>query len=467
MTEQAKTFRIFVSSTFSDLKAERNALQATVFPRLRELCQQHNARFQPIDLRWGVSEEASLDQQAMNICLSEVQRCQDTSPRPNFIVLLGDRYGWMPPPAQIPQDEYEQILSVISADEASLQGEWYTEDKNARIPGKDGRIQHEYRLNPREKGGPYEEYKVWQPVEARLHEILSKADEKLNLPEARKLTYQASATHQEIQAGALSQGDAPEHVFCFLRHIPNLPQSFDLSDLKEMFAARLRLEYPQGLNEKSETLVQWVEEVPAGMGSTDLRDQMATKAEEFPKGSVERELLTFMRQALADFVARDYINLREEDASIDQSAYARLGALKETLRDQFSANLFSAEAVRWMGDQHPPEDQPHQPISTDHIGALPDSLEACQPMLEPGYQPKSLCEAAFQSLGRVILAEIEAPHQVEKAPEAFHIQPAETLDDEGRANHAFAEERLKYFVGREGILEKISTYLRYDDRRLL
>ena len=109
MSERAQTFRIFVSSTFSDLKAERNALQAFVFPRLRELCQGHNARFQPIDLRWGVSEEASLDQQAMNICLSEVQRCQDTSPRPNFIVLLGDRYGWMPPPAQIPQQEYEQI----------------------------------------------------------------------------------------------------------------------------------------------------------------------------------------------------------------------------------------------------------------------------------------------------------------------------------------------------------------------
>jgi hypothetical protein len=37
MTHQARTFRVFVSSTFSDLKAERNALQQRVFPRLREL----------------------------------------------------------------------------------------------------------------------------------------------------------------------------------------------------------------------------------------------------------------------------------------------------------------------------------------------------------------------------------------------------------------------------------------------
>jgi NACHT domain- and WD repeat-containing protein len=54
MPASARTFRIFVSSTFSDLKDERNALRARVFPRLRELCQQHGARFQVIDLRWAI-----------------------------------------------------------------------------------------------------------------------------------------------------------------------------------------------------------------------------------------------------------------------------------------------------------------------------------------------------------------------------------------------------------------------------
>ena len=102
MAQSSRTFRVFVSSTFSDLKEERNALQEKVFPRLRDLAAAHSCRFQVIDLRWGVSEEASLDQQAMNICLGEIERCQKVSPRPNFIVLLGDRYGWCPPPSQIP-----------------------------------------------------------------------------------------------------------------------------------------------------------------------------------------------------------------------------------------------------------------------------------------------------------------------------------------------------------------------------
>ena len=62
--------RVFVSSTFSDLKPERNALQAQVFPRLEQLCAQNGFQFQAIDLRWGVSSEAGLDHRTMRIFLS-------------------------------------------------------------------------------------------------------------------------------------------------------------------------------------------------------------------------------------------------------------------------------------------------------------------------------------------------------------------------------------------------------------
>jgi len=91
-----RTFRVFVSSTFEDLKEERDALQREVFPKLRKLCEQHGARFQAIDLRWGVRDEAALDQKTMEICLREIRRCQRTGVKPNFIVLLGQRYGWRP-----------------------------------------------------------------------------------------------------------------------------------------------------------------------------------------------------------------------------------------------------------------------------------------------------------------------------------------------------------------------------------
>jgi hypothetical protein len=44
MARYSRIFRVFVSSTFSDLKAEREALQDHVFPKLRDLCFQHNCR---------------------------------------------------------------------------------------------------------------------------------------------------------------------------------------------------------------------------------------------------------------------------------------------------------------------------------------------------------------------------------------------------------------------------------------
>ena len=119
-TGRSRTFRLFVSSTFQDLRAERNALHAHVFPRLRELCRRHGCRFQAIDLRWGVSEEAALDQQTMNICLREIERCHQVTPRPNFLVLLGDRYGWRPPPPRIPASEFDALLEHVTAEEAEL-----------------------------------------------------------------------------------------------------------------------------------------------------------------------------------------------------------------------------------------------------------------------------------------------------------------------------------------------------------
>ena len=84
MERRELTFRVFISLTFSDLKAKRDALQRDVFPRLHEYCQKHGCRFQAIDLRWGVSEEASADQSTMRICRAEIARCQAVTPRPQF-----------------------------------------------------------------------------------------------------------------------------------------------------------------------------------------------------------------------------------------------------------------------------------------------------------------------------------------------------------------------------------------------
>ena len=127
--------RVFVSSTFSDLKLERDALQESVFPRLERRCQSQGFQFQAIDLRWGVPAEAALDHRTMRICFEELRRSQQTSPEPNFLILLGDRYGWRPIPELILEHDFEQLQQHASnADEQNVLRSWYRRDFNSIAP---------------------------------------------------------------------------------------------------------------------------------------------------------------------------------------------------------------------------------------------------------------------------------------------------------------------------------------------
>jgi len=261
----ARTFRLFVSSTFADLEAERNVLQESVFPRLQALCLAAGCHFQPIDLRWGISEEATLDQQTMRVCLEEIERCRKVTPRPNFIVLLGDRYGWRPPPPEIPAAEWAALVPHIPPAGRELAEAWYRLDANDLPP--------RYHLRPR--SGRETEAAVWAPVEAELQATFAAAAGVLADPERRGF-YQGSATEQEVAAGVPGAGvpgagDTSGRVFCFFRTItghpgtgstptfvePEGPARHQLAELKEM----LRRLLPGGVHEYA---TRWAGDGPGG-----------------------------------------------------------------------------------------------------------------------------------------------------------------------------------------------------------
>ena len=83
-----KTVRIFISSTFRDMQAERDHLVRFVFPRLREDLLNRHIHLVDVDLRWGVTSE----QDASQVCREIINEC-----RPRFLCMLGGRYGWVPP----------------------------------------------------------------------------------------------------------------------------------------------------------------------------------------------------------------------------------------------------------------------------------------------------------------------------------------------------------------------------------
>lgn len=96
---QSRELRVFISSTFRDLVEEREQLTRKVFPALRALCRERGVEFTEIDLRWGLTDEEAHNGKIIRTCFEEIDVC-----RPYFIGIIGSRYGWAPPFAEIQKD---------------------------------------------------------------------------------------------------------------------------------------------------------------------------------------------------------------------------------------------------------------------------------------------------------------------------------------------------------------------------
>ena len=85
---------IFISSTFEDMHWERDILHTKVIPEVNALAREYGEAVEICDLRWGINTSELSEQDAtekiLGVCLDEIDRC------PYMVVLLGNRYGWMP-----------------------------------------------------------------------------------------------------------------------------------------------------------------------------------------------------------------------------------------------------------------------------------------------------------------------------------------------------------------------------------
>jgi malate synthase len=102
---EARQVRVFISSTFRDMHAERDHLVTVVFPELRERVEQLGLEFFDVDLRWGVPAK-DLNGETANsweYCRQWIDRVE-----PFFVCLLGQRYGWVPEPRHFRNDADRQ-----------------------------------------------------------------------------------------------------------------------------------------------------------------------------------------------------------------------------------------------------------------------------------------------------------------------------------------------------------------------
>ena len=206
----SRIFRLFISSTFSDFILERERLQKYVFPELEKHCASKGVKFLAVDLRWGITEAAQVEHDTLRICLDEIRRSQKLSPRPNFAVLLGNRYGWEPIPARIPLDHWTRLLKYADAkDQKIIRSAYHSVPDTNAIPPN-------YVLKSRE--GDWSDSEV---SELSVRDALRRCAS--SFKHSEQLPYFASATHQEIVMGAMETPNAKDHVHVYVRTIKDLP----------------------------------------------------------------------------------------------------------------------------------------------------------------------------------------------------------------------------------------------------
>lgn len=126
------------------------------------------------------------------------------------MILLGQRYGWLPLPEQISAFDASTIISQANNEEKDLFNKWYLLDINAIL-------EPVYILQPRH--GDYLDYACYnEEVEKKLFALFDRS------MSPDKIVYHTSATEQEINAGALSVDEAKKHVVAYFRELGDIPQ---------------------------------------------------------------------------------------------------------------------------------------------------------------------------------------------------------------------------------------------------
>lgn len=259
------SFRVFISSTFKNFQFERDYLAKNLYEPLNVFCGQKGYAFHGIDLRWGISNEASLDNKTMLFCFEEIRKCRQTHIVPNFLVMVGDYYGWRPLPFYIKEREKQLLWEYLDVKDKELFEQCYSLDEN--------QIEHTYVLRGRE--GLFKDEEIWACVENHLHKALEKAAS-ICLPESGKEKFIFSATHQEIIEGLLKDNIIKDYTFVFFKEEGDIYNSTD-----DYIKARML----------KDELIKVLQPEQYGIYRTEQEFvEVAQKAQGFIKSAIEQQI---------------------------------------------------------------------------------------------------------------------------------------------------------------------------------
>ncbi|XP_039442775.1 NACHT and WD repeat domain-containing protein 2 [Culex pipiens pallens] len=235
----SKIVRIFTSSTFTDTTMERNNLMAKCYPRIKDYCREkHGLEFQVVDMRWGVRDEATDDHMTTELCMREIKNCQRLSMGPNFVVFLGQKYGYRPIPTYILSSELQLIRDDLAAMgiDVTLLDMWYKKDSNAVPPISILQPISSILTNFNNKRVPKlqaEDQAVWWDTLTKMQKLFRKGAASCHaqgkLDKDQMHNYFMSVTEREVINGVLNVKNTKNHCIAYLRYINNI----NLQNLKK------------------------------------------------------------------------------------------------------------------------------------------------------------------------------------------------------------------------------------------
>ncbi|CAH1801226.1 unnamed protein product [Owenia fusiformis] len=221
----SRLVRVYLSSTFTDSIQERNVLMQYVYPKLKEYCRiNHNIEFQVVDMRWGVPRHDTDDHSDTDVCLEEINNCRRLSCGPNFVALVGQKYGTRLAPSKLSVSDYEAIHDALqeAGSNVKLLNMWYKKDENATPKA--------FVLQPISLVLGESNAKQWFDMETRLEQILMKgallAIRQGRIDETIVETLQMSGTQKELEFALFDESNSTlklnENTVCYLRTITDI-----------------------------------------------------------------------------------------------------------------------------------------------------------------------------------------------------------------------------------------------------
>ncbi|GBG34148.1 Kinesin light chain 3 [Hondaea fermentalgiana] len=217
------TVKVFISSTFTDTRVERDSFLLLVDGHLQSLARALGCEYEAIEMRWGISDEMTHSHLTTETCLRAIGKANAESDALSFLFISTDKYGYRDVPSRIDSTTMSTLLEH-AGEHTDLLLQAYQQDLND--------LDAAYFVQPLSSDTVPEDV---------VHKVLLEIGTAAGLSDLIEDLHK-SVTFREVEKGILENPDAAQQAFCFQRDLANVtePSNKDFFDNQASSVAHLR-----------------------------------------------------------------------------------------------------------------------------------------------------------------------------------------------------------------------------------